>query len=126
MNQLEFENELLAAITSGSSPGLERLKKQFDNAAVESREMTGVGFFVHYNVAKSRVAPFTKDFIFGDIDIKVDGLDFGAGVVIFIKDGYITCMECYAFGDGWPNTYENVEFSYDPFPRDLSVVEEAL
>lgn len=58
---------------------------------------------------------------FGDVLADLDGLEHGAGFVLFIDNGLIGMLEGYSnTGEAWPDTPCNFELRYWTRPRDLT------
>ncbi len=73
-----------------------------DKAAFRSREYTGVGFYVNFDVPEDapRLAPFADPHSGPEITSRE--LEFGAGTLLWQEDGRASCLEIYAYGDGFP------------------------
>jgi hypothetical protein len=82
------------------------LREQLAHASVTSREFTGVGFFTHFTVP--REAPLRRDLPSAellDVDARIAGVEHGAGFVLFVRDGVISQLEGYTYGDTpWPDS----------------------
>ncbi len=66
--------------------------------------LTGVGFFVNFDVDADapRTEPI-KNFTGGNVAIALEGVEHGAGCVLFVRDGVITMLEGYTYGaEAWP------------------------
>ena len=126
LSQVEFENELINKLTTGDSVGLERLKQHFNNAKLKSREMTGVGMYLNFDITPGSVERFKKDVQFGDLYITGSGFEYGAGVIVFINNGYLDVLECYVHGDEWPSFYQDICITYEKEPRFLAELDSAV
>ena len=80
------------------------LAAQIDKAVFRSREHTGVGFYVEFDVPEDapRLAPVADPHSGPEIISRE--LEFGAGTLLWQKDGRVSCLEIYAYGDRFPET----------------------
>ena len=79
-----------------------RLAAQLENAKLIGREWTGVGFFVHLKVPRQLPPLILDDFgghwpIDGP-ELMSEDIDGGGSAIIWGTDGYIDCLEMYAYG----------------------------
>src|SRR6266436_4026775 len=94
-------NKLLA------KPGepFDTIRQQLAHASVSSRKFTGAGFFTRFAIPPD--APVRRDLQsteLGGIGAKIPGLQDGAGFLLFIRDGVISFLEGYTYGDAaWPD-----------------------
>jgi hypothetical protein len=102
MTNEEFERAVLEALTAGTHPTLEILRRQVASATVAKREVTDSGFFVYYDVPREvpRITPRHLDL--GDLQVLLEGAATPADAVIHIKDGAIDALECYVYEGEWP------------------------
>jgi hypothetical protein len=89
------------------------LRRQFGRCRVASREPTGVGFFtaldVPMGVEPAPVKPGRMDL--GDVSATIDGLEHGAGFVLFVQDGVLDELEGFSFAEPWPDLSARHEVS---------------
>jgi hypothetical protein len=83
--------------------------------------MSGVGFFSHFDVPEGAPRlPGSPSIRFGDVAAEIDGLQHGAGFLVFIDDGVLTMLEGVSYGETWPQTVSKYELRYmDGEQRDL-------
>src|SRR4051812_20594620 len=83
---------------------LDAIREQLAHASVSSRKFTGVGFFTHFAIPAE--APVRRDLESAElkhVGAKISGLADGAGFILFIRDGVISFLEGYTYGDAaWP------------------------
>lgn len=115
-----FEQAVLDKILAGDHPVLVALRAQARAARIASREYTGVGFFLKFEVPPDMPVLANKNFHFGDVCAAVDGLQHGAGFVVFVRDGRLATLEGYSFDESWPSEIGAFSLSYQREPRDLS------
>jgi hypothetical protein len=115
----DLEQAVLDKILAGDHPVLATLRLQAKNARLVKRELTGVGFFCDLEVPpKHRLEGKTK-FEIGGVHGKLDGLEHGAGFVLFVRDGRLDMLEGFSYDEPWPNEIRSFSLSYTMDPRDL-------
>jgi hypothetical protein len=114
MKYEEFEQQLMGMLLSGDDELLEKLRRQYQTAKIESVDRDPVGFFTRYSVPHSEVFFIDRDsFAFGDVFGSVGGVDRAVGFVLFVRDGYISLLEGYTnLVDKWPQSYDEISLSY--------------
>lgn len=122
----EFERAVLDKLLAGEHPVLAALRLQAATVLVDNREFSGVGFFCTFRVSVNvPQGALEADFHFGDVIAEFEGLEFGAGFVLFVRDGHIAMLEGYTFGEPWPESVTEFKLSYSKAQRDLSVLDSA-
>ncbi|MEW5869264.1 MAG: hypothetical protein AB1894_08320 [Chloroflexota bacterium] len=102
-----FEREVLNWLLNGDNAVLHALRQQLSCAEIVSREHTGVGFYLSIMVP-DRVEeldvdfPMKPNFCFGDVEADIDFLEHGAGFLLWVENGRLSCLEGYTYGDNWP------------------------
>lgn len=124
MNQ-EFsplERAVLEMMTAGTHPLLCKLRTQLGALCVASREETGVGFFLYLDIDRTAYPPIEpRDFTVSDVKAEIQGLAHGAGFVLFVRDGYMTDLEGFAYDEPWPTTISEFQLQYDSGTNDRRV-----
>jgi len=116
-----FEEAVLDKLLAGDDPLLGTLRCQASVARLASREESGVGFFLAFEVpGGAPTLPVPSDFHFGDVTASIDGLQFGAGFVLFVRGGRLDSLEGYSHDEPWPETIRAFELTYLREPRDLT------
>ncbi len=116
----ELEQAVLRKLLSGDHPVLAALRVQAEKARLRDREFSGVGFFCMFELPVE--APILDDrarFEISDVDGHVEGLEHGAGFVLFIRDGRIDMLEGFTYDEPWPRTIGKFELFYHREPREL-------
>jgi hypothetical protein len=117
-----FERAVLDKLLAGDHPVLVVLRAQAHKARMTSRELTGAGFYCSFDVPPDAPILETKsDFHFGDVDAKIDGLEYGAGFVIFVRGGRLDTLEGYSYEEPWPSEVRNFILTYQSEPRELQL-----
>jgi hypothetical protein len=82
------------------------VREQLSHATVAKRDFSGVGFFTHFALPAD--APVRRDLGNAELNgvgAEIPGVEGGAGFILFIRDGVISFLEGYTYGDTkWPET----------------------
>ncbi len=93
------ESRILEKILASDHEAVAALRQQVRHARVKSRNFTGVGFFVHFDVpADIPRLHRNTGFVISDVGGLLSGTD--VGFVLFVRDGVVDCLECHTWGDG--------------------------
>ncbi|MCF6249900.1 MAG: hypothetical protein L3J75_01335 [Methylococcaceae bacterium] len=123
MNNLtKLEKAVLEMLLDGDDAVLVYLKAQLDLVRVENRKMSGAGFFTSFLVSETcKISAMNSslNFKIDDVHADIEGLDFGAGFLLYVEDGVIRMLEAYSYDEPWPVTTDSFELSYVNGERDL-------
>ena len=116
MELTPLERAVIDALLSRQEPGYDELRMQFQTCRVASREMTGVGFYTALQVdAATPPAPADVGNPLGhgrefpdDVYAEIDGLEHGAGFLLWLDAGRLETLEGFSYAEPWPN--EVLEF----------------
>lgn len=122
-NLTKFERAVLNKLLTGDHPVLSTLRAQAQAASLAAREYTGAGFFLSFDVPPEAPVLATRNFHFGDVNAAVDGLQYGAGFVIFVRGGRLDTLEGYSYEEPWPNEIRNFKLTYQREPREIELPE---
>ena len=75
------------------------LTAQVAAAKVRSRENTGVGFYTSFAVERSNLPPLAGERMRVGGWARVNGLENPMGFILWLKDGYVDCLEGFATAD---------------------------
>jgi hypothetical protein len=113
MSLNELEQTVLQLLLAGDDPILALLRAQLDAATITSREMTGVGFFTNFDIPESVERTSPENFELSDVHAYIEGVAHGAGFILFIRQGALSCVEGYTYGDdSWPAVPVIIEAYY--------------
>ena len=112
MEMTDLERAVLVKLLDGEHPVLNSLRRQLEVCRVDSREFTGVGFYTNLVVDESVAARVEGDLIFGDVAAEVDGLQYGAGFLLFVDRGMLNMLDGYNYGESWPEQISGFKLSY--------------
>lgn len=123
MKLTRLEESVIDMLLQGEHPTLQELRLQLPHVEVASREHSGAGFFTELRV-KGECEPAAAD---GEIELSdvvadIEGLEYGAGFTLCIRNGIMCELEGYAFGESWPVEVRSFTLRYgqDGGSRDLT------
>jgi hypothetical protein len=116
----DLQQAVLDKLLEGDHPVLTALRGQAARARVSSHEHSGVGFFCSFEVPTDvPPLPAPQDFELGDVDASIDGLEEGAGFLLFVRGGRLSVLEGFTYDEPWPAGAASFRLSYRNEPRDL-------
>lgn len=100
---LDLTARLMPLLLAGDHPMSVLLREQYVRAAIREVELTGVGFFIEFEVPGDVARTDPANVTGGNVHIEVEGLKHGIGCLLFVRDGVIATLVGYTFGDDeWP------------------------
>lgn len=117
MELMPLETTVLDKLCDGDHPLLIALRRQLPHIEVRRREFTGTGFYAEFDVAEeAEPAPVGKErLVFGDVEASVDGLQYGAGFLLYVDNGLLRMLEGYSYEEPWPERVTNFTLRFsDP------------
>lgn len=118
----DLEQAVMDKLLDGDHPVLAALREQAARARVSSHECSSAGFFCSFEVsADAAPLPGSTDFELGDVDAAVDGLEHGAGFLLFVRGGRLAALEGYTYEEPWPAEATTFRLTYRQEPRDLNL-----
>jgi hypothetical protein len=99
---LELVARLMPLLLEGQHPAVAVLREQYKLSRVGAVELTGVGFFVSFEVSIDAPLCDPLRFAGGHVKIEAAGVQHGAGCVLFVRDGRLATLEGYTYADEWP------------------------
>lgn len=113
-------------LLAGDDPVLHILQKQFNQASIESREMTGKGFFTYFAIPeKVQLLPGKPSFNIGDVEASIPSVRYGTAFLLWITDGALDFLEGYTYDDPWPDNITEFSISYIGGERNINEVQKA-
>lgn len=125
MELTPLERAVIDALLSRQEPGYDELRMQFQTCRVASREMTGVGFYTALQVdAATPPAPADVGDPLGqgrefpdDVYAEIDGLEHGAGFLLWLDAGRLRTLEGFSHAEPWPNEVLEFDAKLTPINR---------
>jgi hypothetical protein len=105
-----FESEVIATILRPDHPVFDALRRQLAACRVGERDFTGHGFFTSLIVPPDVApAPVKRDRLYlgKEIGATMDGLEHGAGFILYVEKGVLDVLEAYCYEAAWPERIEN-------------------
>ena len=123
MNDLTFsplEKKALELLLAGEDPVLDVLRQQLSSATISSRQYTGVGYYLNFDLPHKRsgfqeTINFRSRFCINDVGavLKIGNYEQKVGLLFWVLDGYIDSLEAYTFGEeNWPDNYDTFHVHY--------------
>jgi hypothetical protein len=110
-NITPLEKQVMELLIKGEHPLLLALKKQFEIIQIKERDFSGVGFFLNFSV-DDLVLDGSPNFEIGDVVADIEGLKYGSGFILFVRDGKLDFLEGYTFDEAWPEDIKNFKLHY--------------
>jgi hypothetical protein len=119
----DFEQAALEKLLAGDHPTLADLRIQAREARIVSREVTGFGFFLEFEVPLHvpSLPASTSDFQVDDVYAVLDELRWGAGFILSVRAGRLDILEGYSVGEPWPRRIDSFQLVYEWEPRRLKL-----
>ena len=92
-----LEQAVLRAICEQHSVDRAPLEAQILTAAILKRENTGAGFYTHFTVERTSSAAVGGQRLRQGPAASINGLDHGMGFILWLKEGYLDCLEGYSY-----------------------------
>ena len=109
----KIEKAVLEKLLEGSIPLLVELRRQCEACTIKDREFTGVGFFTDFSVPEETHKKVGLNLVLGDVfGDDIPELQRGAGFMLFIEDGILTCLEGYSYEEPWPTQVDEFRLTY--------------
>lgn len=115
-----LEKAVLERLLAGDHEILVALRAQARHMRINSRKQTGAGFYCNFEVP-AEISPINgpQNFELDDVDASIDGLEYGAGFLLFVRNGRMSFLEGYSYEEPWPTEVKNFRLSYRTEPREL-------
>lgn len=117
-----LEVEVLNKLLDGTDKNYLILKNQVKNIVSISRELTGSGVFTRFEVSLGVEKTEVQNFSFGDVLAEIDGLKYGAGFLLYVENGVMTCLESYTYEECWPLVVDKFVLRYTNVERDENLL----
>ena len=109
----DLEATILDALLAGDAPELKVLRDQARDISVQRREHTGVGCYTHFAVRPGAMRLSVEGrLILSDVGAEVEGVEHGAGFVLYVERGVLDCLEVFTYTGEWPATPRLVSWYY--------------
>lgn len=97
----DFERAVIGHILEKEAP---EYKKHLPYLSVDRRENTDAGIYVYFNYLDNPTLFSSENRTIGQsVYAEIEGLEGGAGFMLYIDNGRITMLESFSHGSGsWP------------------------
>ncbi|HOS42298.1 MAG TPA: hypothetical protein PK794_01265 [Armatimonadota bacterium] len=119
----QLEQAVMRLLLAGDDASLLLLRRQFERASLQSREMTGVGLYTYFTVPDDLPRlPSDLSVAFGDVEATMPTLMYKAGFLLWISAGAIAFLEGYTYCEPWPEDTSGFSLAYISEQRDISML----
>lgn len=94
-----LERAVLQAICEAYPADRLALGAQLSTVRSLSRENTGAGFYTRFSVQRSPETAISGERVRRGPAVRVDGLQHGLGFLLWLDEGFASCLEAYSFGE---------------------------
>jgi hypothetical protein len=109
----DLERAVLEKLVAGDDQRLAELREQLETTLASKREMTGVGFFTTLSVLDPTHRLGDQSLELGGVIAQIPSLTYGAGFLLFIRNGFLNLLEGFVYGDDpWPENISSFEIRY--------------
>lgn len=104
----EFESALVEHILDKDAP---EYKQHLQFISVCKRETTGVGLYVYFEYSDKFIKNNNENKTIGKtVYIDIEGLEGGAGSMLYIDEGCISMLEIFShYSENWPSKISKFE-----------------
>ena len=105
----EFEKRIIDDIIQTYPEYAERLARQYGYATVSKRTIDGRGFYTYYEIGdKTASLGDGVNLQLGENQWNINGLEHGSDYILWIKNGFISSLEGFSYGEPWPKVITEV------------------
>ena len=105
----EFEKIIIGDIISQYPQYSEKLTRQFESSAVVRRNISANGFFTEYEINdKTASLGDGVKLQLGENQWNINGLEHGSDYILWIKNGFISSLEGFSYGEPWPDVITEI------------------
>jgi len=103
----EFERIIIEDIIQTYPEYAEKLTRQYNSATVVGRNINSHGFYTRFEVKDKDAAIDESVKQLGENQWNLNDLKYGSDYILWIKNGLISCLEGFSYGEPWP---EKIKF----------------
>lgn len=94
---------IVPRLLQGDDAALGVLRDHYAGATIREVRLTRVGAFVEFDVPDDLPRVVPESITGGSAFLEIVGLAYGAGCVVFVREGRLDCLELFAYGESWPD-----------------------
>ena len=100
----EFEKIIISDIIEQYPEYKQKLQSQLEKITVQKREFSTYGFSTYYAVtAEEETLGDGENLQLGKHQWNINGLQHGSDYILWIKNGFISCLEGFSYNETWPD-----------------------
>lgn len=100
----EFEKIIIADIIEQYPEYRQKLQAQFEKIVVQKRESSTYGFSTYYTVTVPEdTLGDGENLQLGKYQWSINGLRYGSDYILWIENGFISCLEGFSYNEPWPD-----------------------
>ena len=114
MEREKLTNDVMNLMLSGDYGFLKLLRMQYRNAKITIEEDNSAGLYISFAVCdeKIRLKTTKQSFMLDNVIASNDEIDDQMGFILWVENGYITCLEGYVLGVNFPGEEYEMNVSY--------------
>src|ERR1700722_2850700 len=106
-----LEQTVFTAICEMHPADRAALTAQLSSATLRGRKNTGAGFCTYFDVGRASSTAIGGEHLRDGPAVTIDGLTFGMGFILWLKEGYADSLEGYCYEESTIGIdFENVSF----------------
>lgn len=94
----KLEEDVLLNFAKINEDYSELLLQQYENIIVREKSFSNCGFFIDYTVDINKCKKIHNNFVCKQIFGKLNNESIDVGFLLFIRNGYISMLECFECG----------------------------
>lgn len=110
MKTTEIEKAVIRMMLGARELRPVRHTVHFDKVTASDRELTGTGFLTEFE--RSEELKLFDDGVslrWGGSGARLNASKLETGYLVYVDDGYVTAVEGYTYGEGWPDQVVQIE-----------------
>lgn len=101
MGMTALEADVMQKVMEAHPDYRDLIQAQLELATISSRRKTWFGFFLNFAVSPTTLFE-PPDFELNDVYGDIEGLEHGAGFLLFIRNGKLAFLEGHSHDEDWP------------------------
>ena len=105
----DLEKTIIKHFLFSKNSSIDNEKIFFSDILVKERDITQIGFFTYFEkLDKLKPCDTSETYTFSKLGAKINH-SIETGYLIYVRDGYIDCVEGFTYGQPWPDTTSHIE-----------------
>ncbi len=103
------EKALIKYFLQSKKISIDDEERFFSDIPVKERRFTSVGSFTDFEQSKKlKVGKESETYVYSELGAKVND-SAETGYLVYIKNGYIDCIEGFTYGEPWPVNITHIQ-----------------